>query len=93
MVITLQETGVLPTHENVKENKKYVGKEYANVFHDVGRTESGEAFLTSYQDGVGMPLPTPSHASIIVASREAFPTNLILMQRTTSVMPLPTFVS
>ncbi|KAA0042220.1 gag-protease polyprotein [Cucumis melo var. makuwa] len=44
---SLQETGVLPTLKNVGENKKYVGKAYVDVYHDVdinvGRIKSGEA--------------------------------------------------
>ncbi|KAA0045130.1 hypothetical protein E5676_scaffold500G001190 [Cucumis melo var. makuwa] len=48
--------GVIPTHKNVGESEKYVGKGYADVFHDVGnnvgRNESGEVFPTSYQHGV-----------------------------------------
>ena len=50
---SLQETGVLPTHKNVGKNEKYVGKRYVDVFHGVGRTESGEAFPTPYLHSVG----------------------------------------
>ncbi|KAA0047935.1 CACTA en-spm transposon protein [Cucumis melo var. makuwa] len=58
---SLQETGVLPTLKNVSENKKYIEKGYANVYHgvgtNVGRTESGEAFPMPCEYNVGNASP------------------------------------
>ncbi|KAA0036832.1 hypothetical protein E5676_scaffold110G002020 [Cucumis melo var. makuwa] len=59
--MTLQETGVLPTHKYVVENEKFVGKGYPDVQNDVGknvgRNASREAFPTPYQHGVGKGFP------------------------------------
>ncbi|TYK19835.1 hypothetical protein E5676_scaffold811G00420 [Cucumis melo var. makuwa] len=59
--MTLQETGVLPTHKYVGENAKYVGKGYPDVQNgvgkNVGRNASREAFPTPYQISVGKAFP------------------------------------
>ena len=56
-MLTLQETGVLPTPKNVDENEKYVGITFPDVQNgvgkNVGRNASGEAFPTPYQHSVG----------------------------------------
>ena len=58
---SLQETGILPTHKNIRKSEKIVRKGYANVFYGVelyvGKTESGEAFPTREQHGVGNASP------------------------------------
>ncbi|KAA0067048.1 hypothetical protein E5676_scaffold14G00590 [Cucumis melo var. makuwa] len=58
---TLQETGVLSTHKNIEESKKIVGEGYVDVFCGVGpyvrKIESGEAFSTHEQHGVGNASP------------------------------------
>jgi len=60
-MLTLQETGVLPTHKYVGENAKYVGKGYPDVQNgigkNVGRNASREAFPTPYQSSVGKGFP------------------------------------
>ncbi|KAA0054125.1 hypothetical protein E6C27_scaffold131G00390 [Cucumis melo var. makuwa] len=85
-------------HKNVGENKKYVGKRYVDVFHgvgtNVGRTESREAFPTSYLHGFGN--ASPDIVTCIGNSgigNASSPTDLMLTQLPASRMPLPTFSS
>ncbi|KAA0037416.1 hypothetical protein E5676_scaffold85G00030 [Cucumis melo var. makuwa] len=58
---SLQETEVLPTHKNIRESEKIVGKGYTDVFRwvrpYVGKTESGEASPTREQHSVGNASP------------------------------------
>ncbi|KAA0035424.1 transcription factor HBP-1b(c38)-like [Cucumis melo var. makuwa] len=59
--VTLQKTGVLPTHKYVGKNAKYVEKGYPDVQNDVGKNVGGnasrEAFPTPYQHGVEKGFP------------------------------------